>query len=218
MKKLILPILLMVIAYHSGNAQGNTSVNSLQNTVAKLDKAQTAKDFETLEKELESMAVSQKTAWLPYYYAAYCNAKIGFMYENDGERIEPYSKRGEEQIKKAQALLDEGKQKKELAEVYTVTSMIYRTKVFINPMTYGRKYGVLSQQFMDKAKQIDAQNPRMLWLEAWVKYNTPKMWGGDKKLAKQLAEQSLAKLSSATSDVNPHWGKTENRELLSKYK
>jgi hypothetical protein len=216
MKKLM--ISLMMLAGFSGFGQGNSEADALQNAVARLDKAGSVKEYEALEKEFSAMAASGKTAWLPYYYAAFCNAKIGFLYQDDGERVEPYSNRGEELAKKAQSLLDTVQQKKELSEVYTVISMVYRTKVFINPMTYGRKYGTLSQQYLDRARQLNPENPRAIYVEAWVKYNTPKMWGGDKNLAKQQAEQSLHMLENNATGVNPHWGKKEDGELLGKYK
>lgn len=214
MKRRMIAALLLSFGLQQGQAQST----ALQAPVARLEKARTAKDYETLEREFAAIAATQKTGWLPYYYAAFCNARIGFLYQDDGEKIEPYSNRGEEEIKKAQSLLREATQKKELAEVYTVMSMIYRTKVFINPMTYGRKYGPISQQYLDQAKLLDAQNPRALWLQAWVKYNTPKMWGGDKQQAKELATESLRLLEQAPAGTDPHWGKADDEELLGKYK
>lgn len=196
---------------------GFAQTTSLQNAITKLDQSQTAKDYESLEKVFAAIA-SQGNDWLPYYYAAFCNARIGLLYQDDGDKIEPYSIRGEEQANKAKSLLDTTRQKNELSEVYTVMSMVYRTKVFINPMTYGRKYGMLSDQWLRQAKQFNPTNPRAMYVEAWVKYNTPKMWGGDKNLARQLATQSLKLLENATPDSQPHWGKAEDMELLSKYK
>lgn len=210
MKKTMISMLVLLLLYYSNFAQ----TPGLQQAVSRLDKAATVKDYESLEKEFSAMAVASGKDWLPYYYAAFCNAKIGFLYQDDGERIEPYSKRGEEQALKAQSLLDSTTQKNEMAELYTVMSMVYRTKVFINPMTYGRKYGLLSQHFLDQAKGLSPHNPRVLYVEAWVKYYTPKMWGGDKNLAKQLANESLAQLQQASDNIQPHWGKTENMKLL----
>lgn len=211
MKKLLI-IALMTVLYYSGYTQSN----ALQEAVTKLDQAQTVKDYALLEKTFAS--TGGQPAWLPPYYAALCNAKIGFLLQDDGEKIEPYSDRGEQQAKQALSLLDSSKQRKELAEVYTVLSMVYRTKVFINPMTYGRKYGMLSQQLLDKALALDPQNPRALYVAAWVKYYTPKMWGGDKEQAKKLAGESLAKLTNPGTDVYPHWGKADDQLLLSKIK
>lgn len=215
MKKLVLSVLALAVFHISASAQ--QTANALQSVVAKLDQAKKAKDYEVLEKEFLTVA-GQGKSWLPYYYAAFCNAKVGFLNQDDGESIEPFSIRAEEQVQKAKALLDTVQQKKELSELFTVLSMVYRTKVFINPMTYGRKYGVLSQQYRVKAQALDPQNPRALYVQAWELYKTPKMWGGDKEAARKLAERSLVLLQNAKADVNPHWGKAENEELLGKGK
>jgi hypothetical protein len=214
MKKLVLSILVLAVFQLAVSAQGS---DALQNAVTKLDQAKKAKDYEVLEKEFLAVAEQQKS-WLPYYYAAFCNAKVGFINQDDGESIEPYSIRGEEQVEKAKSMLDTVQQKKELSELFTVLSMVYRTKVFINPMTYGRKYGILSQQYRVKAQALDPENPRALYVQAWELYKTPKMWGGDKEAAKKLAERSLVLLQNVKADVNPHWGKTENEELTGKIK
>ena len=212
MKKLIISVLSIVLFIHSGFAQSSAMVQ----TVAKLDQAQTVKDYAQVEKTFSANTGSP--VWLCYYYAALCNAKAGFLLQDDGEKIEPYSIRGEEQAQKALSMLDSTTQHKELAEVYTVLSMVYRTKVFINPMTYGRKYGMLSDQMLKKALALDPENPRALYVAAWVKYYTPKMWGGDKEKARQLATESLKKLVNPGTDEYPHWGRAEDQELLTKIK
>ncbi|PSL25812.1 hypothetical protein [Chitinophaga ginsengisoli] len=215
MKKIMLSMLVLLLCYYTSFSQ--SAGNELQNAVIRLDKASSVADYEALEREFSGIA-ARKADWLPYYYAAYCNAKIGFLYRDSGERIEPYSKRGEEQALKARSLLDTVTQQRELSELYTVISMVYRTRIFISPMRYGRKFGMLSGQYLQKAKELNPQNPRAMYVEALIKYYTPGMWGGDKNLAKQLASESLAKLQHVTAGTAPHWGKAENLELLSHYK
>jgi hypothetical protein len=69
------------------------------------------------------------------------------------------------------------------------------------------------------AKQLNPDNPRAIYLHGWIKYYTPKMWGGDKKHAKVLLEEALEKLEAKPlSTVWPHWGKTECEEILKNYK
>ncbi|KAA2238735.1 hypothetical protein F0L74_21195 [Chitinophaga agrisoli] len=192
--------------------------NQLTATVAQLDKAKTVKDYQALATKFASAANTQKTNWLPFYYAAYCNARIGFMLEDDGERVEPFANDAETYGKQAEALLKGSTDKHQQAELYAVLFMVYRSRVFINPMTYGREYGIRSQQYLDKAAQLDPQNPRVLYLQSWVKYYTPKMWGGDKEKAKTLATEALSKLQAQTATgEQPHWGKAESEEILAKY-
>lgn len=212
MKKLIISLMAVTLWFHSGFAQSG----AMEQAVAKLDQAKTVNDYGQLEKTFS--ANTGDPAWLWSYYAALCNAKAGFLLQDDGEKIEPYSVRGEEQAQKALSLLDSATQQKELAEVYTVLSMVYRTKVYINPMTYGRKYGILSDQMLKKALHLDPGNPRALYMAAWVKYYTPKMWGGDKEKARRLATESLEKLAAPVAGLYPHWGSADDQALLNKIK
>ncbi|WP_353719374.1 hypothetical protein [Dyadobacter sp. 676] len=211
MKRLITTILLICTVVFAFAQNGDYSAR-LEASVKKLDQAKSVGDFENLEKAFVQLGNTQKTEWLPYYYAAFCNAKIGFLLQDDGEKIEPYSVRGEAQIKKSESLVKGDNNA--LAEVYVVQAMIYRTKVFISPMTMGRQYGPLSDQFLKKAQNLDPENPRAIYLEAWMKYYTPKLWGGDKDLAKELAGKAIRKLGPTTFSVAPHWGKAESEALL----
>jgi hypothetical protein len=211
MKRLITTILLICSVAFTF-AQNGDYASQLEASVKKLDQAKSVSDFQGLEKTFVQLGNTKKTEWLPYYYAAFCNAKIGFLLQDDGEKIEPYSVRGEAQIKKSESLAKSDS--KALAEIYIVRAMIYRTKVFISPMTMGREFGPLSDQFLKKAQKLDAENPRAIYLDAWTKYYTPKLWGGDKDLAKELAAKAVQKLAGTTFSVMPHWGKAESEVLL----
>jgi hypothetical protein len=188
----------------------------LQPAVAQLDKAASAKDYQQLATQFEQLTASEPNNWLHWYYAAYCNAKTGWLYQNDGERIEPFADKAGQQIGKALSLLDTTKQKKELSEVYVVLSMVNRDRVFINPMTYGRKYGPDAGKYVQLALKTNPSNARALWLAGWEKYATPKMWGGDKNKAKELLQQAQQHLNTQPADLNPHWGKQETAEILKK--
>jgi hypothetical protein len=217
MKKLII-IATFILVYAGLHAQDASA--SLQTIVAKLNNANTVKDYQQLASEFLRIADAQKTAWLPYYYAAFCNAKIGWLkQDSDPDNIEDFANKSEEEINKAQSLIDTSKQKKELSEIYCVQMMQNQAKVFINPQTYGPKYGPVAFNYTQKAKQLNADNPRMLYLLGWQKFATPKMFGGDKALAKQLLTEAKQKLETESSTgVEPHWGKKDVDDILKKLK
>ncbi|HTF21630.1 MAG TPA: hypothetical protein VK658_26305 [Chryseolinea sp.] len=187
--------------------------------VANLDKAKSIGDYQKLANDFARIAVGNQKQWLPPYYAAFCNARIGWMHEKSNpERIEAYVAIAAQQIVKARSLVDSTTQKKEMTEIYCVQSMIKRGWVFINPMTYGKEYGTASKMYLEMAKAIEPENPRVLYLDAWEKYNAPKMWGGDKDKAKELLTLALQKLKSQPSDkIYPRWGKTVCDEILTLY-
>jgi hypothetical protein len=213
-------VVILSIAFLLQGAVLAQDANSLLTPlVNRIEQAASVKDFQQLANEFAQLAEQQPNHWLNWYYAAFCNAKIGWLYMNDGERIEPYANKADEQIKKAYALLDTAKQKKELSEVYVVLSMVNRAKVYINPMTYGRTYGPPAGRYTQSARKTNPENPRALYIEGWEKYATPKMYGGDKKKAKELLEQAKQQLNAnKTEGADPHWGIKETEELLGKLK
>jgi hypothetical protein len=193
--------------------------NQMKAMVAKLDQANAVKDYQQLAGDFEAIAAQNKTKWLPYYYAGFCNAKIGWIYQEDGDKIEPFANIADQQINQAESLIDTAAQKKELSEIYCVLSMVNRARVFINPMSFGSKYGPVAARYTQVALKINPDNPRANYLEGWTKYATPKLWGGDKKKAKELLLLAKQQLEAAPSaGINPHWGKKEVDELLSKLK
>jgi len=217
MKKTILIIAATIITY-AGTAQ-DVYTQQMQTQVAKLDNAGKLKDYQQLANDFLRIANAQKTQWLPYYYAAFCNAKIGWLQQDDPDNIEPFANKAEEQIRKAESLLDTAKQKNELSEVYCVFSMTNRARVFINPQTYGPQYGPSASQYMRRAEKINPDNPRALYLDGWEKFSTPKMWGGDKTKAKELLETAKLKLAgNSVAGIDPHWGRKEVEDILNQLK
>jgi hypothetical protein len=218
MKKAIFLITSTVMMYATVHAQ-DAYTQQMKQLVSRLDNANAVKDYQQLSNDFYRVASVQKTAWLPYYYAAFCNAKIGWLKQNDPDNIEPFANKAEEQITKAQSLLDTAKQKKELSEVYCVQMMLNQARVFINPQTYGPKYGATAFQYIAKALTINGDNPRALYLEGWRKFATPKMWGGDKVKAKELLTSAEQKLeNNASPGIEPHRGKKEVDEILKQLK
>ena len=219
MKKVIVLIVVISTAHSIGFAQSQTFNTQMESAVVRLDNAKSIGDYQKLANDFTRIATGNQTQWLPHYYAAYCNTRIGWMYEKaDPEKIEPFVTVAAQQIAKAKSLLDSTTQKNEMAEIYCVMSMINRGWVFINPMTYGREYGIASKMFFEKGKALAPENPRILYLEAWEKYNAPKMWGGDKEKAKELLTLAIRKLeSNPSTGIYPRWGKSVCEEILKLY-
>jgi|SRR5882724_1898931 len=208
-------VLTAILLLSLGAGAQDAYIQSMQAAVTRLDKAASAKDYQQLAGEFQTIADRQKKDWLPYYYAALCNAKTGWLLRDDGDKIEPFADQADEEIRKAQSLLDTATQKKQLSEVYCVLSMTNQARVFINPQTYGAKYGPAAGRYRQLAEKTDPDNPRAFYMLGWEKFTTPKLWGGDKKKARELLEIAKQKLdSNASAGIDPHWGMKEVDELL----
>src|SRR5579872_6650688 len=218
MKRIIF-MLTTTFLFSAATQAQNDYTQQLATAVDRLDKASSAKDYQQLANDFATLAEQRKTDWLAWYYAAFCNAKTGWLFEKDGEKIEPFANKAEEQIKVAQSLIDTATQKKELSEIYCVKSMINQDRVFVNPMSFGRQYGPAAGQYVKMAERLNSENPRALYLEGWAKNATPKLWGGDKVKAKELLESAKQKLDGNTAaGIDPHWGIKEVDELLRQLK
>lgn len=208
---------LLVMQCYTVTAQNEAYNKTLAPYLQKLDNAHSVTDYQSLANDFARIAGAYPKEWLGYYYAAYCNTRIGWLYQGKGDKIEPYAQLASTQIQQAASLA--GSDNKVLADIYCVWSMAQRAYVFINPMSYGPKYGPVSAQYLEKAKKADPDNPRVLWLEGWVKYYTPKLWGGDKDKAKTFLQQALDKLKSPVMTPSfPHWGRNDCESLLAQYK
>lgn len=192
---------------------------TLTQLVTALDKASTVTDYQALANDFKQVTTSQKTDWLPYYYAALCNARTAWFYEDDGEKIEPFARLADEQARQALLLIDTSSQQGAVSELYCVLSMANRAMVFINPATYGRQYGPKAGAYLQLALKANPENPRALYIAGWEKYATPKAWGGDKVKARALLTEAQQKLANnASFSVQPHWGQAEVAALLKQIK
>jgi hypothetical protein len=217
MKRIVFIFALMAVALGS-KAQSEGYQQQMESLLAKLDKAKVAGHYQALSNDFIRIANAEKSQWLPYYYAALCNVRIAYLYQEAPEKIEPFRALAESQIAKAKNLLDKG-DKTALAEVLIVQSMVNRSRVFISPMQNGPKYGKEAGRLLEEAKKTDPENPRVIYTEASVKYHTPKLWGGDKEAAKELLEVALPKFATDTKDnLMPRWGKADCELLLNEYK
>src|SRR5258708_15153346 len=113
MKKTFLAMTTILLLSVGAGAQ-DAYTQSMQDAVTRLDKATSVKDYQQLAGDFQTIADRQKKDWLPYYYAAFCNAKTGWLLQDDGDKIEPFADQADEEIRKAQSLLDTATQKKQL--------------------------------------------------------------------------------------------------------
>ena len=189
--------------------------SQLYAAVAKLSHAGKAGDYQKLAKTFADISEKQPANWLSWYYAALCNAKVGLIYRNDPSAIEPFVRKSDAQIRKALGLLNRETQKKELSEVYCVLSMVSRANAFMS----GSNYSPSASQYIELARHANPANPRALYLEGAENFFKPKIFGGNKKKAKEFLELASRELANqqTSSSKYPQWGKREVEEILKQF-
>lgn len=159
--------------------------------------------------KISSMAKEHPNEWLLQYYAGWANTQASFKADNSEalcDKAEPY-------VKKALAL--------QPTHSETLTLMAYWLSARINAKnSRGVTLGAESRKYAERAITANPGNPRAYLVKALVIYHTPTMFGGGKKKAKPVVEQTAEKFSSfePKSPLDPDWGENIYQELAKEYK
>jgi hypothetical protein len=202
-------------------AQSEKYVKAMESKVALLDSSRTAESFKELANGFERIAEAEKTQWMPYYYAAYCQVMAGtFSMPQDGSFgdnsaiSDPYADKAELLINKADEL------SKENSEIYCVKKMVFGLRMMGNPMSRYMTEGAKASEALEKAKALNSNNPRIYILEGQDKFYTPEQFGGSKEEAKKLFEKAngIFMVSKPGSSIEPQWGRGQVAFFLAQLK
>lgn len=213
MKKILL---LTVIALFSTAvwAQSEKFQASMKSNIIAIDTSfKNPQDLLTLANKFERIANTEKTQWLPYYYAALCQVNYTYM-EQDKTKLDAIADKATELLDKADALNPDN------SEISCIRSMIASAHMMVNPMQRFMEYGPESQSHLEAAIQQDPTNPRPEYLQGQGLKYTPEQFGGGCATAKPLLKASLDKYEKfvPASDLHPSWGKERVVLLLSECK
>lgn len=186
----------------------------LRNTFLAFD---TTQNMETKVAQSNKLAMISKKwngEWTAHYYNSYSKAQLSYM-EKDEAKRDAYVDEAEKEHDEAVGILG-----KENDETYVLSAMIANARMAVKPQARWQKYGKLFTENLEKAKEVNADNPRIYYLNGTSKFFTPKMFGGGKKAALpyfEKAEGLFAKESN--SDMSkPFWGKVANNYFLKECK
>lgn len=211
MKKLLFAALLTASAWAVATAQNTppTGASSDDKYVAAFKKALLELDsswanpprMRETANQFERLANFKKTDWLPLYYHALC--LIQYSWAASPADRETVLKAAETSIKTAQGLSPDN------CELVALEGYLYQGMIMINPMTNGAVYGPKSAMTLQKAMQLDPNNPRPPYLLGQNIYFTPEMYGGGMERARPYLEKAkgLFETFKPASDLHPNWGK-----------
>ncbi|RYD78485.1 MAG: hypothetical protein EOP53_11135 [Sphingobacteriales bacterium] len=167
-----------------------------------------------LSNKFERIANAEKTQWLPYYWAAYCQVNYAFMQQEDKSKIDGLADKATELINKADALQPNN------SEISCIRSMIATSKLMVDPMSRYMEYGAESNKQLEAAMKQDPTNPRPEFLIGQSLKYTPEQFGGGCKPALEKFEASIKKYETfkAASDFHPNWGKEYVQSLIDECK
>jgi len=215
MKKVIYTIGLILLAA-SINSTAQTNNPKFQQAVQKgrtlLQTAQGPADFVNSANYFERVAQVETREWLPAYYAAYSNLIAGLT-SSDNALKDQYWDKALTEVEQAQTL------SKDNSEIYALRGYIEYMKLSIDPRSR-LSYMSASAASLDKAKELNPENPRVYLIRGQNTFYTPEAFGGGKSQAKPILETAAAKFAifKPENELAPNWGIERTQELLAQCK
>ena len=195
-------------------AQSEKYTNAMKKNITLLDSAFAKPDnFLSMANTFERIGTTEKTEWLPFYYAAYCRVNYAFM-QKDPSGNDPIAEKATALINTADSLQPNN------SEISCVKSMIASVQMLVNPQQRFMQYGAASQKELQKAMQQDPTNPRPYMLKGQSLKYTPEQFGGGCKNAMPQLEIAMEKFTSfkAVSEIYPSWGKSYTGDIIKQCK
>ncbi|MBS1599356.1 MAG: hypothetical protein JST75_14115 [Bacteroidetes bacterium] len=192
----------------SAQAQSDKYVAAMKKNLDLFDSAKTTQDFQTVANNFERIGDAEKTQWLPYYYAGLALTTSGWM----DAKIDK-----DANSTRVNSLCDKAELIEKNADIYTIRNMAATQQMMVDPQTRWQTYGQQASGALEKAKQIDPNNPRIYYLQGQSVFNTPPAFGGGKDKAKPIFEKSIELFKKEqTKPLYPHWGQDQAEIMLSK--
>ena len=217
MKKVL--ILSAVLLATSGLfAQSEKYLKAMEPKVAQVDSNNSAEGWKELANAFERIAEAEKTQWLPFYYAAFCQVMAGYSsmpmngsFGDNSALSDPPADKAEQLLNKAEA------QSAGNSEIFCVRKMIHSLRMMGNAMSRYMTEGAKATECLNKAKELNSNNPRIYILEGQDKFYTPEQFGGSKEEAKKLFAKAneLFLANKPGSSIDPQWGRGQVQYFLS---
>ncbi len=150
---------------------------------------------------------SHKKEWLPLYYECLAYTKLSSAYEITEERRTA--------IDKAAQLLQSLPEDNDEVQVLRA---FYAMKYLAIDRSEWQTFMPMINEGLSKAESINANNPRIYYLQGLLKYNIPESMGGGQEEGIRLFQQSLQKfeLYKPEDELAPSWGRKDVEKYFSK--
>lgn len=184
---------------------------ALQTTFTDFENSKDFAGLQNVSNKFGLIAKKWNDKWIAQFYPAYSLTVLSYA-EKKADKRDVF-------LDEAEIYLESAMSKTKNDELYVVAAMIANARVAIKSSRY-KKYGEIFNAYIDSAKSVNPNNPRIYYLEGTNIYYTPKMFGGGPKKALPLFEKADALYQNEKDgDVyKPYWGKKQNSDLLKQCK
>ncbi|HAH24056.1 MAG TPA: hypothetical protein DCL77_09925 [Prolixibacteraceae bacterium] len=203
MKKLTIALVLLSLSITGFS--NDAYQKAMSQSIEKLFQATTIPEYVEIANQFERITQTEKTEWLPLYYASYAYIMISFQ-EPDNAKKDAYLDQAQKDLDKAMAIAPNE------SELYMLQGFLYPSRINIDPMTRGMQYIGKMNTTLDKALELNPDNPRVYYLRATMTFHMPEAYGGGaaKALPFYKTAEEKFNLFKPKTDLSPNWGKESN--------
>lgn len=203
MKKLTIALVLLSLSLTGFSNEAYQK--AMSQSIEKLFQATTIPEYVEMANQFERINQTEKTEWLPLYYASYAYIMISFQ-EPDNAKKDAYLDQAQKDLDQALAI-----DPKE-SELYMLQGFLYPSRINIDPMARGMLYMGKMNSALDKALELNPDNPRVYFLRATMTFHMPEAYGGGAAKALPFYKTAEEKFSifKPKTDLSPNWGKESN--------
>ena len=172
---------------------------------------QTWKDGNSKEAlvQLEQIAKTEKTNWLPNYYIAFINTTQAFGEKDKAKKVTLLNA-----AQKAQDVCNELAM--DNPEVLVLQAMIHTAWIVYDPMTNGQRLSGDVMYILNKAYKVAPENPRVVFQKASFEKGMAEYFGQDTKPMCVQIEKSIELFATfkPESAFHPSWGLDKAQEAV----
>jgi hypothetical protein len=187
-------------------AQFNSYVKNLEAAVQLFDKSQTKENYELVYSKMEEISKQAPNEWLPAYYASIIKARMALKKMGNPDAL----------ADQAIQWLNYTKSKHNSDEVLCLESLVYSSKMSINPVFRWKAYEARINKPLEQAMALNKNNPRSYILKANIIYKMPILFGGGCADARPLIQKAKIIFDTQKEEFNimPHWGRPLLNDLM----
>jgi len=172
--------------------------------IEQMNKVKNSVELLRFAQDFEAVAKKYPEQWEAEYYAAYCFNLMAYGGRDSVQR--------DAALDAAQVALDRAKViSKKNVELMLLQTYIYQMTLDISPDTRRKRYEPLIKDFLRKAKELDADNPRLYFLQAQRLFFSSNTKGGGLDDSCPMVQQAIIKYATYESknELAPIWGESE---------
>lgn len=204
-------IILALVSLSFTGFSNETYQKAMSQSIEKLFQAKTIPDYVDMANQFERISKIEKTEWLPLYYASFAYIMISFQ-ETENAKKDQYLDQAQKYLD--QAMVIEPNE----SELHMLQGFLYPSRINIDPMNRGMIYIGDMNKSLDKALELNPDNPRVYYLRATMTFHTPEAYGGGaaKALPMYLMADEKFRIFKPKTAISPNWGKEINEAELKK--